>query len=60
MEDTFKSLKNGNDTKKESITQKYREIERDLNRTNEILCESGIPEADLLTSEILFPSQFDE
>ncbi|VDM08246.1 unnamed protein product [Wuchereria bancrofti] len=60
LEDTFKSLKNGNDAKKDSIAQKYREIERDLNRTNEILCESGISETDLLTNEILFPSQFDE
>lgn len=60
MEDTFKSLKSGNDAKKDSIAQKYREIERELNRTNGILCESGISEADLLTNEILFPSQFDE
>uniref|UniRef100_A0A915PH08 Uncharacterized protein n=1 Tax=Setaria digitata TaxID=48799 RepID=A0A915PH08_9BILA len=60
LEDTFKSLKNGNDAKKDSIAQKYREIERDLDRTNEILCESGITETDLLTNDILFPSQFDE
>uniref|UniRef100_A0A8R1XQW9 C4H2-type domain-containing protein n=1 Tax=Onchocerca volvulus TaxID=6282 RepID=A0A8R1XQW9_ONCVO len=60
LEDTFKSLKNGNDAKKDSLTQKYREIERDLNCTNEILCETGIPETDLLTNEILFPSKFDE
>ncbi|VBB34895.1 unnamed protein product [Acanthocheilonema viteae] len=60
LEDIFKSLKNETDSKKESITRKYREIERDLSRTNEILCESGIPETDLLTNEMLFPSQFND
>uniref|UniRef100_A0A1I7VRZ7 ATG11 domain-containing protein n=1 Tax=Loa loa TaxID=7209 RepID=A0A1I7VRZ7_LOALO len=60
LEDTFKSLKSGNDARKDSIAQKYREIERDLNHTNEILCESGISETNLLTNEMLFPSQFDE
>ncbi|KAM3718498.1 Zinc finger C4H2 domain-containing protein [Dirofilaria immitis] len=60
LEDIFKSLKNGNDVKKNSIAQKYHEIERELNHTNEFLIESGISEIDLLTNEILFPSQFNE
>ncbi|MCP9263638.1 Zinc finger C4H2 domain-containing protein [Dirofilaria immitis] len=45
---------------KNSIAQKYHEIERELNHTNEFLIESGISEIDLLTNEILFPSQFNE
>ncbi|VDK81016.1 unnamed protein product [Litomosoides sigmodontis] len=60
LEDTFKSLKNGNASKRECITQKYREIERDLGRINDILCDIGISEMDLLTNEILLPSHFDD
>lgn len=51
-------MKNGNDARKDSIAHKYREIERNLNRTNNILCESGISDDDLLTNEIIFPTQF--
>ncbi|VDM95307.1 unnamed protein product [Thelazia callipaeda] len=60
LEDAFKSLKNGNSAKRDRIAKKYQEVERELDLTNEVLCESGIPETDLLTNEILLPSQFDE
>lgn len=60
MEDTLKGVRNTKEAIKASIARKFDEIERDLEFTNELLYESGVPEEDLLSPEQLFPPTFEE
>uniref|UniRef100_A0A0N5B199 HAP1 N-terminal domain-containing protein n=1 Tax=Syphacia muris TaxID=451379 RepID=A0A0N5B199_9BILA len=60
LEDTLKGVKSSKDSKKALIAQKYEEVERELEKTNEILRESGVPEDELLTAEKCLPTINDQ
>uniref|UniRef100_A0A0M3HPF3 C4H2-type domain-containing protein n=1 Tax=Ascaris lumbricoides TaxID=6252 RepID=A0A0M3HPF3_ASCLU len=60
LEDTLKGVKGSKDSKKEIIARKYDEIERELQSTNQLLRESGVPEEELLSREQFLPLIEDE
>ncbi|KHN85027.1 Zinc finger C4H2 domain-containing protein [Toxocara canis] len=55
LEDTLKGVKGSKDSKKEIIARKYDEIERELETTNQLLRESGVPEEELLSRDQFLP-----
>ncbi|VDM42565.1 unnamed protein product [Toxocara canis] len=60
LEDTLKGVKGSKDSKKEIIARKYDEIERELETTNQLLRESGVPEEELLSRDQFLPFIEDE